>query len=229
MIGVAILDQDPMIRSLLETHVKKVEGYEIIGSMESIEELKQHYRQGKVQLLIGETRGIDGTLVDWIAKLREENHPLDFIVITKDTSYGTFYDMRRYGVIDYILKPFTYVRFRGALMQYRICKEQITPENEMTQKQLDLFFFPDALVGRYGGSHTLKNFNPHTYEKICEYARKRGGNGFTAHELAEDMNISRVTARRYLELMEKDGVLEVEMRYGEIGRPRNQYKFRRTE
>ena len=43
------------------------------------------------------------------------------------------------------------------------------------------------------------------------------------------MNISRVTARRYLELMEKDGVLEVEMRYGEIGRPRNQYKFRRTE
>ena len=79
MIGVAILDQDPMIRSLLETHVKKVEGYEIIGSMESIEELKQYYRQGKVQLLIGETRGIDGTLVDWIAKLREENHPLDFI------------------------------------------------------------------------------------------------------------------------------------------------------
>ena len=155
MIGVAILDQDPMIRSLLETHVKKVEGYEIIGSMESIEELKQHYRQGKVQLLIGETRGIDGALVDWIAKLREENHPLDFIVITKDTSYGTFYDMRRYGVIDYILKPFTYVRFRGALMQYRICKEQITPENEMTQKQLDLFFFPDALVGRYGGSHTF--------------------------------------------------------------------------
>ena len=42
MIGVAILDQDPMIRSLLETHVKKVEGYEIIGSMESIEELKQY-------------------------------------------------------------------------------------------------------------------------------------------------------------------------------------------
>ena len=37
MIGVAILDQDPMIRSLLETHVKKVEGYEIIGSMESID------------------------------------------------------------------------------------------------------------------------------------------------------------------------------------------------
>ena len=59
--------------------------------MESIEELKQHDRQGKVQLLIGETRGIDGALVDWIAKLkREENHPLDFIVITKDTSYGTF-------------------------------------------------------------------------------------------------------------------------------------------
>ena len=222
MIGVAILDQDPMIRSLLETHVKKVEGYEIIGSMESIEELKQYYRQGRCSCLLerlGDRRNISG--LD--CKTARRKSPLDFIVITKDTSYGTFYDMRRYGVIDYILKPFTYVRFRGALMQYRICKEQITPENEMTQKQLDLFFFPDALVGRYGGSHTLKNFNPHTYEKICEYARKRGGNGFTAHELAQDMNISRVTARRYLELMEKDGVLEVEMRYGEIGRPRNQY------
>ena len=75
----------------------------------------------------------------------------------------------------------------------------------------------------------MKNFNPYTYEKICEYARKRGDIGFTAHELAEGMNISRVTARRYLELMEKDGVLEVEMRYGEIGRPRNQYKFRRMQ
>ncbi len=84
MIGVAILDQDPMIRSLLETHIKKVEGYEVVGSMESIEELKELYQQKKVQLLIGETRGTDGALLDWIAKLRAERHPLDFIVVTKD-------------------------------------------------------------------------------------------------------------------------------------------------
>lgn len=229
MIGVAILDQDPMIRSLLETHVKKVEGYEVLGLMESVEELKGLYQQGKMQLLIGETRGTDGTLVDWIAALRAEHHPLDFIIVTKDTSYGTFYDMSRYGAVDYLLKPFVYARFREALIQYKICKEQLTPENEMTQKQLDMFFFPDAMIGKYGGSRVLKNFNPYTYEKICEYARKRGDIGFTAHELAEGMNISSVTARRYLELMEKDGVLEVEMRYGEIGRPRNQYKFRRMQ
>ena len=172
MIGVAILDQDPMIRSLLETHVKKVEGYEVLGLMESVEELKGLYQQGKMQLLIGETRGTDGTLVDWIAALRAEHHPLEFIIVTKDTSYGTFYDMSRYGAVDYLLKPFVYARFREALIQYKICKEQLTPENEMTQKQLDMFFFPDALIGKYGGSRVLKNFNPYTYEKICEYARR---------------------------------------------------------
>ena len=229
MIGIAIWDPDPMIRSLLETHIKKVDGYEIIGSVESLAELKRLYEQGGVQLLIGETKGPDGTLADWIGQLRGEKKPLDFIVVTKDVSYGSFYDLSRYGAADYLLKPFVYSRLREALVQYRICKELITPETELTQKALDGFFFPDALIGKYGGSRALKNFNHYTYERICEYAKKKGENGFTAHELALDMNISRVTARRYLELMEKDGVLAVEMRYGEIGRPRNQYKYRGTE
>ncbi len=48
---------------------------------------------------------------------------------------------------------------------------------------------------------------------------------FTAAEIAEETNLSRITIRKYLERMSETGVLDTELEYGEVGRPQKRYLY----
>ncbi|GKT33744.1 Signal transduction response regulator, citrate/malate metabolism like protein, partial [Aduncisulcus paluster] len=49
--------------------------------------------------------------------------------------------------------------------------------------------------------------------------------GYTAQEVADELGISRITARRYLDEMESEDKLELYLEYGKVGRPRNKYRI----
>jgi response regulator of citrate/malate metabolism len=53
--------------------------------------------------------------------------------------------------------------------------------------------------------------------------------GMTATEVAELIGSSRVTARRYLEHLADDGLLERRTRFGGTGRPHVEYVVKRTD
>jgi response regulator of citrate/malate metabolism len=48
----------------------------------------------------------------------------------------------------------------------------------------------------------------------------------TAQDLAKLTGVSRITARRYLDLLEKEGKLVIKMDYGKVGRPINKYTIK---
>jgi len=229
MIGVAILETDPMVRSILEGHMAKIDGFELAGCADSLKAAKKLYAAGNVQLVLGEVHFQDGEVLDWLIQLRGQKKPVDFIVVTGDASYATFRTAMQSGVIDYLLKPFTYARFRESLLRYRILQEQLAPDEVLTQAVLDEFFFAEEVARRASGERGEKNFSKHTYDMIYSYAREHSDTSFTATEIAENMGVSRITARRYLELMEKEKVLDVELQYGKVGRPKNRYRYKGTE
>lgn len=45
----------------------------------------------------------------------------------------------------------------------------------------------------------------------------------SAEEVATAVGIARVTARRYLDYLEKTGVIRLDVQYGSVGRPVNRY------
>ena len=47
--------------------------------------------------------------------------------------------------------------------------------------------------------------------------------GASADEVAAGISVARVTARRYLDYMEKCKLIKVDIQYGSVGRPINQY------
>ena len=53
----------------------------------------------------------------------------------------------------------------------------------------------------------------------------RDGVGRSATELAADIGASRVTARRYLEYLAAEQVVERSVRYGGSGRPEVEYRW----
>jgi two-component system response regulator DctR len=50
------------------------------------------------------------------------------------------------------------------------------------------------------------------------------GTALSAEEVAEGVGLARVTARRYLDFLEKSGRVILELQYGSVGRPVNRYR-----
>ncbi|MFZ5599624.1 MAG: HTH domain-containing protein [Bacillota bacterium] len=67
-----------------------------------------------------------------------------------------------------------------------------------------------------------------TLQQILVFLKNRQGN-LSVSEIAEDVKLTKVTVRRYLEFLEKCGKVKVEMQYGPIGRPLKLYTYLKTE
>ncbi|SFF40366.1 two-component system, CitB family, response regulator DctR [Paenibacillus algorifonticola] len=67
-----------------------------------------------------------------------------------------------------------------------------------------------------------KGLNAATLRQIVEVMHRLEG-GVSAEEAAEGIGIARVTARRYLDFLEKSGYVKLEINYGGVGRPINRY------
>ena len=59
-------------------------------------------------------------------------------------------------------------------------------------------------------------------QKVLDFLRQTKS-GASADEVASNIGVARVTARRYLDYMEKQRLIHVDIQYGSVGRPVNQY------
>ncbi|MHC1729584.1 MAG: helix-turn-helix domain-containing protein [Syntrophobacteraceae bacterium] len=72
-----------------------------------------------------------------------------------------------------------------------------------------------------------KGVDPLTLRKIRKVFSSPSDKSFSAEEVAEQIGLSRSTARRYLEYLISEGFLAADLLYGVVGRPERRY-FRVT-
>jgi two-component system response regulator DctR len=70
-----------------------------------------------------------------------------------------------------------------------------------------------------------KGLQAMTLRQIVLYMEEQTGSR-SAEEVAEGTGLARVTARRYLEYLQKQGLLLLDVQYGGVGRPINRYQFK---
>jgi response regulator of citrate/malate metabolism len=128
------------------------------------------------------------------------------------------------GVVQYLLKPFTFSGLRGKLEQYAEYRAQLgAADDEVVQDEVD------ALLGKLrpaGGTELPKGMSDATLRLVTERLRESPG---SATEVADATGISRVTARRYLEHLAETGLVDRHSRYGGGGRPEVEYRWLRRE
>jgi len=153
------------------------------------------------------------------------NH-IEMVLVEEDVS--TVQDFLRYGVVDYIIKPFKFERIQAALNNYQSYSEQLRDRGEMNQEDLDRLIKIQSMGeveynrNREGLPKGLREI---TLQKVFNYL-KENTKYLSAEEVAEGVGLARVTARRYLEYLEINGKTYLETRYGSVGRPINKYKVR---
>ena len=224
---VLLIEDDPMVCEINRQFIKRLENFEIVAIAKNGNEGLEKIIQFKPELVLMEMNmpSMDG--IEALRAIRTNNFDVDVIPITAAKDYETIQTCIRLGVIDYIIKPYTFERIEKALTHYLEWKSKLQPFDSFNQVQLDVVLYPSVELEVIDEEHDEvrqlpKGFNKATLLKVLNYLKETDG-GASAEEVATSIGVARVTARRYLDYMEKQQLIQVEIQYGNVGRPINQY------
>jgi two-component system response regulator DctR len=226
-IKVLLIEDDPMVQHVNQLFIEKIEGFSVAGVASSGKEGKELIQTLKPDLVLLDVYmpGQDG--LSLIQELRQEQIDVDIIAVTAANDTPTVKSFMRYGVMDYIVKPFTFERMQKAFQQYKEIYKQLYRESAISQDKWD------KVMASSKGKDTVykstgdlpKGLQDQTLNQIYNYISGID-EAQSAEEIGLNVGLARVTARRYLNYLETIGRVEMELTYGTIGRPIQMYRLK---
>ncbi|WP_134702172.1 response regulator [Ammoniphilus sp. YIM 78166] len=226
-IKIMIVEDDPMVMEVNKGFVEATGGFEIVGLARSGIEALDLMIKVEPHLIILDIFLPDLDGLQTLAEIRKRNDPVDVILVTAARDSETVQKVFRYGAIDYIMKPFRFDRFKGALESYRTLRQALT-KDLLDQEEIDRHLAakqlapPEKEATDPIQTDIPKGLNELTLKQVLLFLLKQT-QALSAEEVAEGVGLARVTARRYLDFLEKVGKVQIEIQYGSVGRPINRY------
>src|SRR5471030_2092386 len=115
MIKTMIVEDDPMVRQINSKFLNKVEGFLLKKAAANLTEAKEFLSENTIDLILLDIFLPNENGIDFLKWLRKNEISSDVILITADKSRERIKDAFRYGVVDYLIKPFTFERFKESL------------------------------------------------------------------------------------------------------------------
>ncbi len=221
-IDVLIVEDDPMVVEVNRSFVDAVTGFRVVGVARTGREAVDIVKVMKPDLVLLDIYLPDIDGVSALQEIRRLDLPTDVIVVTAAQDARTVQNVFRYGAIDYIIKPFKFERIKSALSSYANLHNRFKHQTKMNQAEVDNIA---KNRGQQFEEEIPKRLNELTLKQVYLYLLKEG-KSLSAEEVAEGVGLARVTARRYLDYLEKSGKIILGMQYGSIGRPINRYRVR---
>lgn len=219
MVTVLIAEGDPMVAELERARLQKdrrVERCEVRlepeGAWAALEELRP-------QVLVADLR-LPG--LELLRRLRGAGLPTDAVAVTAQRDWDSLDEALRLGVVDYVLKPFSWERFDQALERVFLKRELLRRgDPEAVQPDADrLFSFCSPELAK---RPVVKGIQSATLALIQDFFRRSAGQSFSCGQVAAATGLSRVTVGKYLHYMEENRLLAGQMDYRTDGRPRVSY------
>lgn len=211
-----------MVQQVNRDYVESVDGFRVVAMARTAREAIEAVRLHRPDLVLLDIYMPDQDGVSLLKEIRRQEFPSDVMMVSAAQDAQTIQDVVRYGAVDYIIKPFRMERLRKALQSYRATKNNLAGNGTLDQEQLDrVLRGPGGPGDRDGG--LPKGFNTATLREIEAHLNRQVA-GMSSTEVADEMGIARVTARRYLDYLVKLGRARLEVQYGSVGRPVNRYR-----
>ena len=222
MYKVLIVEDDPMVAMINEQYIKRNKNFEIVGKCNNGLSALDFIENNTVDLLILDVfmPKMDG--FETLRQIRNKQITVDAIMVTAANERESLEEALHLGIVDYLVKPFTFDRFQMALEKYIAQNNALKVIETLNQKNID-----HIIDNSRKKSDDLfpKGIQEKTLELIMEYLNANKSIWFTGDEIAEKVNLTGVTVRRYMNYLAESGRVVSEMNYETGGRPRMQYKF----
>lgn len=225
MIHVLIVEDDPMVAQINKRYVNSVEGFKVIGCSDNGEDALDFCQKHAVQLIILDIYMPKLNGIEFLKILRREFIMIDVILVTASKESDMIDVALKLGAVDYLIKPFQYDRFKKALDNYLQRIALFKSRENVKQEELDKVTGSSMYIEQMP---IAKGLHKNTLNRIYQYFNNKGEVVYTSEELSEQLDLSKVTIRRYMEYLESIGRIHVEIHYGTIGRPSYLYKYIRN-
>ncbi|MDQ0845177.1 response regulator [Streptomyces sp. V1I6] len=219
-IRVLVVEDDPVAADAHALYVGRVAGFKVAGIAHSRAEAVRALERTDVDLLLLDLYLPDGHGLALVRSLRAAGHSADVIAVTSARDLAIVREGVSLGVVQYVLKPFTFATLRDRLTRYaefRASAGEASGQEEV-DRALATLRTPRVTTS------LPKGLSGPTLEAVTRTLRE-SAEGLTATEAAAAVGISRITARRYLEHLVAAGRAARAPQYGQIGRPELQYRW----
>ena len=222
-IGVLIVEDEPVAADAHRAYLERVPGFVVRAVV--------HDGAGAIRVLGDPTSAVDLVLLDMHLPdlhgldvgraMRTAGHRADVIAVTSARDLEVVRAAVSQGVVQYVLKPFTFAALRDKLERYAAYRRQLEGDVASGQHEVDR-----ALATLRGSdpSSLPKGMSLESMDAVVAVLRP-SDEGLSAAEVAAKVGASRVTARRYLEHLADSTLVVRRSRYGGAGRPEVEYRW----
>ncbi len=223
MIRVMVVEDDPMVMNYNCRFIETMDGFQVAAQARNGAEAKDIIDDpdNDVDLVILDIFMPLMNGLEFLTAVRSEGNLVDVIFLTAANDTAMINRAMKLGLFDYLIKPFSYARFKEALENYRQFRETLHSSDTTTQEKLDAFIksMPNSESAR-----VIKGLHKETLARVRDYIDRCKDVTITQQELADALKLSKVTVRRYMEHLVSLNEVEMHIEYGSVGRPGHSYR-----
>ena len=222
MYSVLIVEDDPMVAMINEQFVSRHKDFTVVEKCSDGESALQYLEGNKVDLVIMDVYMpvMDG--FETLRQIRKKQIEVDVIMVTAANEAESLKQGLHLGVVDYLIKPFTFERFKIALDKFLAQTDALKDLEKLNQRSIDNLI--DKSRKTVDELHP-KGIQEKTLQLILEHLRANSNNWLTGDEIAEKVGLTGVTVRRYMTHLTETGKVIGDMNYETGGRPCMIYKI----
>lgn len=208
---ILIIEDDPMVAMIHKEYFKRKEISNDLNHVSTLEEAKEFLANSDTDLIILDNYLADGQGIEFLPELK--GYPI--IMITAANDVQTVEAALTNGVVDYLVKPFTYERFSQAIDKVQDYMKLLSKE-KINQDLIDDYLNSGRVEEEEDS--LPKGLSRITLKKVLENIKEQK-TGFTTQQVADALDISRITIRKYLNHLVNINVLSEDAEYYTSGRP----------
>lgn len=222
MIRTLVADDQVTVARAHAELVERVPGFCCVGMVHDGRQVLARVARGDVDLLLLDLAMPELTGLEVLRALRARPSSPDVVVISAARDLDSVRECVRAGAVHYLIKPFTFPALRQKLEHYASYRQIASREGSVTdQDEIDAAL---AALRDAGESVLPKGLARETLAAVRHVLRTTA-QGVSAQAVAEEVGVSRVTARRYLEHLVEIGSVERLPVHGRTGRPELVYRL----
>ncbi len=222
MYHVLIAEDDPMVAMINEQYIGRNKAFHVIGKCNDGKSALEFLEHNPVDLLVLDVFMPYADGFETLRQIRKKQISVDVIMVTAANDRSSLEEALHLGVVDYLVKPFTYDRFQMALDKFIAQTDALKDLGTLNQKNIDYII---GNTRKKNQSVRPKGIQEKTLQLIVEHLKENRNVWMTGDSIAEETGLTGVTVRRYMNYLAETGVVIGEMNYETGGRPCMLYRI----
>lgn len=219
MITVLIVEDDPMVGFINKQYLNNIGDINVLGPVYEEDDIISLLESENIDLILLDVFLPKKNGIELLKEIRSRKFFVDVIIISAANNAEDLKEAFAYGVIDYLIKPFQFERFEEAIGKFKLRQNLFSKDMALNQNDVDKIYS----VGNEQSTNLPKGLNKLTLDKIIKFLSDNRNEVWTLREIANEINISNVTIKKYMDYLESVNKVYVETTCGNVGRPELKY------